>query len=551
MRASGTPIRRLRYQVPLLLILILAAILRLYGYAGGLPSINDPDEPLFVILAGKMLAGHGLNPHWFGHPGTTTIYSLALVYIGVLGAHLASGAATDISSFMTLVYGDPSIMFASGRLVIVAFGILSVLLTAMIAHRLFGGVTALAAALFLAINPLHVTYSQIIRTDVQATAFMLMCVLCAINIGRLGRLKDYVAAGVCVGLACATKWPAATIIVCVVGASVVRFYGPAGGRMQFGYLGAAFAAALATLFLVSPYLLLDYQTVIANLSGEIQTHHLGATGGGFLDNLGWYLANPLAGSFGWAGLALALAGLVMLRGDRLAFALIVPPICTLLLFISLQNLVWERWVVPAVPFLCIALAYALGRVWAWLGQPLRKRWATGLVAAVTVALSLPMLLAVRANAAERITDTRNLAAAWARQNIPAGSTILVEHFGFDLLKTGRWPLLFPAGGIGCIDVAQALGGQLRYSTTKSWRSDRAIVDFGTIDAARLDTCRADYAIFSHYDRYAAERTTFPAEAAQYEKAMAEGEVMRVIRPVPGQIGGRTVRIVRFRHSPGS
>ena len=534
-----------------MLILALAAALRLYGYAGGLPAINDPDEPLFVVLAGKMLAGHGLNPHWFGHPGTTTIYSLALVYIGVLGTKLASGAVSDVSTFMTLVYADPSIMFASGRLLIISFGTLSVLLTAMIAHRLFGSVTALAAALFLAVNPLHVTYSQIIRTDVQATMFMLMCVLSAINIGRLGRLKDYVAAGVCVGLACATKWPAATIIVCVIGASAVRAYGPSGDRMQIGYLGAAFAAAVGTLFLVSPYLLLDYQTVIANLGGEIQTQHLGASGGSFFNNLAWYLTNPLAGSFGWVGLALALAGLAMLRTDRLAFALIVPPVCTLLLLISLQNLVWERWVVPTVPLLCIALAYALRRLWAWLGQHIHKGWTTGLVAAVTVALGLPMLLSVRANAAERITDTRNLAAAWARQNIPTGSTILVEHFGFDMLQTGRWHLLFPAGRIGCIDVAQKLGAQLRYSTTQPWRSDRAIVDFGTVDPARLSACRADYAVFSHYDRYAAERTTFPTEAGQYEKTMAQGDLMHIIRPVPGKIGGPTIRIIRFQHSPSS
>jgi hypothetical protein len=45
--------------------------------------IIDVDEPLFVVPALKILATGDYNPHWFGHPGSFTIYCLAPVVVGI------------------------------------------------------------------------------------------------------------------------------------------------------------------------------------------------------------------------------------------------------------------------------------------------------------------------------------------------------------------------------------------------------------------------------------------------------------------------------------
>jgi hypothetical protein len=60
-------------------ITLIALAVRLHNVGFGLPSLYDPDEPIFMVIAAKLLSGRTLNPGWFGHPGSTTIYLIALI----------------------------------------------------------------------------------------------------------------------------------------------------------------------------------------------------------------------------------------------------------------------------------------------------------------------------------------------------------------------------------------------------------------------------------------------------------------------------------------
>ena len=537
-----------RFRSLLLGILLIGAVLRLYGFTGGLPAVTDSDEPLFVVIALKMLAGHGLNPGWFGHPATITFYCLVLVFGLAIGAGLLTGHYSSLHDFIARMYLDPSILFISGRLLIILFALISIILTAMIARRLFYKRVALISALLLALNPLHISYSQIIRTDIQVTVFMLLCVLYSIRIARRGLLADYAKAGFCLALACATKWPAANIAICMASAALYHaLQRPDQARTQARNLAFGAMVSVLSLALISPYLILDYRTVMANLGGEMQLHHLGATGGGFWYNIGWYIAHPFRDSIGTAGILLVITGMVLVLRRGLPAFILLPPVFIFMVSISYQTLIWDRWVIPLLPFVSIFIAYAvcsIARALALhIGKP-RARPAALLL--MLLALTVPMVATVKSNAAERITDTRNVAAAWVMKHVPSGQTIFLEHFGFDLLR-GGWRLIFPAGDVGCVDVAAQLGGKIKYDQMGKWRGSRAIVDYGTVNAKNLGTCAADYAIFSHYDRYARERAVYPHEAARYEAAIRAGTLMATFRPVPGEIGGPTLRIVRMKH----
>ncbi len=194
-----------------LLILMAAALLRIDGVGFGLPALNDPDEPLFMSTALEMLAGPTLNPGWFGHPGTITFYSLMLVMALVGGLGVLTGRFADFDAFAAAVYADPGVLFLPARLLMVAFGVTCVWMTWRLGKRLGGERLGLVAAAILAVNAVHIEYSQIIRTDMQASLFMLLCALSALAIARDGRRRDYLLAGIFAGLACATKWPAAVI----------------------------------------------------------------------------------------------------------------------------------------------------------------------------------------------------------------------------------------------------------------------------------------------------------------------------------------------------
>ena len=527
-------------------ILALAIALRLPAIDFGLPGLYDPDEPIFMLAALKLLNGPTLNPGWFGHPGTTTIYSLGVIDLGVLGFGRLTGHFADSQAFARAIYADPGVVVLPGRFFILACGIVCVFLTYLIGKRVFGPAVGLVAAMMLATDPLHVRYSQIIRTDMHATVFVLLCVLAAIAIVRRGRLSNYLWASAAAAFACATKWPTAAVVVVIIGACVTRMIDhPDERRRQARYLTLAATAAPLALFVASPYLFLDYHTVLSNLTGEVQHHHLGATGQGFFGNIAWYVGDPMRYALGLAGLALGTVGAVIAVHESSIFRATLAPVMLVLFgLLAAQSMIWARWIVPLLPFLSIVAALAIVRIAQWVQARLGRRYGMAVGAGALLAVVVPTLIATRADAVERQNDTRRLAVVWARKHIPTGSTVIVEHFALDMLGHG-WRFLYPLGNAGCVDVAANLARKIPYSTIEKWRGGRAIVDIGTIDPARFATCRADYAIFVDYDRYVAEAADYPQEIAVYRRMIDKGRIVQTIAPMPGEVGGPIVRIVQM------
>lgn len=524
----------------LLLILLVAAALRLHNVAFGLPALNDADEPLFMMTALEMLQKHSFNPGWFGHPGTITLYCLALISLGVGVVGIATGRFADTDAFVAAVYADPGVVFLPGRLFIVACGVACVWLTYLLGKRLGGPRLGLIAAAFLAVNSVHVQYSQIIRTDIQATVFMLLCALSTVAMVQRGRTRDYVLAGMFAGLACATKWPTAIIILNPL---IIAFWRQDGVRHSWRKPILIFAVALLTLIVVSPYLLLDYPTVISNLTGEARTTHPGATGSGFLSNLGWYASHPLLTSFSAAGLALSVLGLVAAVRERSLTVTILPATLGFFVLIGAQALLWERWIVPMLPFVAIASAQGLCCVVDLLRQHLKRRAPIFMAAAALLAI-LPMIHATQVAGATRTQDTRQIASDWVHSHVPNGSSIVVEHAAFDILG-GPWKIVFPLGSAGCVDAREVLGKRIRYSRVDKLRSGRAVVDLAHVDLARLSGCRADYAVLSHYDGYRDDPVHFRDELARYALLLRGGRMMATFRPEQGARTGPVVRIVRL------
>jgi 4-amino-4-deoxy-L-arabinose transferase-like glycosyltransferase len=513
---------RKRFGLALGAVLVLAMALRLWHIGFGLPALNDPDEPVFVMTALDMLREHRLDPQWFGHPATLLLYALALIFVGVglVGSWLGHWHGT--AGFVAAVFADPGVAIVPMRVFIALCGLATIALTCRLGRRGADARTGLGAALLLAVNALHIAQSQVIRTDMLATALTLWASLHALQIARGGGRRHHVIAGIAIGLATATKWPAVLALANVT----------ASGRPRHAWIAPA--VAVITLFAVSPYLLIDYTRVLHDLSGEARPHHLGATGHGFIRNLGWYAVHPLAGSFGVVGLALAAIGVVLAWREHRALVLaIVPGTVVQLLVMAGQALIWERWAVPLLPAVALFAALALARI---------RRLPLWLAALAMVAL--PMALTARTRAVMRADDTRQAATAWVRAHVAPDRSVLVEDAAFDLLgRPGR--LLFPLGTAGCIDVRATLTRPPSYRHVDNARTGRAIVDLGNVPPALLGTCATDIAILSHFRRYGAEAALFPAEFATYRRVVAQGRIIQSFAPIPGQRGGPVVDVVQF------
>jgi hypothetical protein len=454
---------------------------------------------------------------------------------------------SSVQGFADAIYADPSWVILPGRIAMALFALGTIFLTWRLAHRLADRRVASIAAVLLAVSPLHVAYSQIIRSDMMACFFMLLCLHAALDLAENGRWSDTLRAAFWLGVAVATKWPFALAAVAVFAALALRVSGGLSTWRAALWRFIAFGLlACLCLCLVSPYLLIDYPTVLRNLGGEGQLRHLGSTGGSFLFNARWYLTGPLWAGLGATGLILMCAGAVALWSQKQAFALLVPlGLCYFALLCS-QSMVWDRWALPLLPIGAILAAGALRA----LGDGVGGRAGIALTILVLVCAVPPLLLRDRADAHERMNDTRQIAARWARTHIPRGSTVLIEHFAFDLVDQ-PWRFLFPLGDAGCVDARAALRGKIAYAPVDRARGMRANVDYGTLAPTKRDSCRADYAILTQYDRYRQEKGAFPAEYAAYRDLIAQGRIVARFVPDTGVSGGRIVTIVAFDRRPGA
>lgn len=529
-------------------LLAVAAVLRAASLHFGLPALNDPDELMFELGAVRMLRGMTLNPGWFGHPATTTIYLLVLINILVFSVGWLWGLFPDVPHFGDAIYADPSWVILPGRAAMLVFGLVVILLAGRLAARLYGRCAAAITMLLLTFSPLHITLSQIIRSDMMACAFMLCVMLSAHRaIGTKG-LRPLVPVALWLGLAVATKWPFVAAGCAGLGVGVARLIAaPRAAHGQVlsvmcGYVGLSLAALLC----ISPYLLLDYQTVLANLAGEVRPYHLGATGGGVLWNLRWYLTGPIWQALGPGGVLLALLGGWAIVDDQATRIILAPVLTGFVVILATQHLVWDRWALPVVVLLAILAGGGAARLVAHVPAA----WARPAAMGLALIVALPLARAAQTAHHLRLHDTRQQATSWFARTAPANSRVLIEHFAWDL-SPAPFRIYFPLGEAGCVDAKAMLRRKVGYQTVDLLRKGRSNVDIGTLPRAKLAACDIDYAIVTQADRYFAEQRRFPAEAANYAHLIKNSKTLAIFRPVPGVIGGPVVRVLQIRHIPAS
>jgi hypothetical protein len=510
------------------LIVLVAALVRLAGIDFGLPALLDPDELVFELASYRQIEGGTLNPGWFGHPATTTIYALTLVNALVFAWGWLSGAFGSVGEFAQAIVVNPGLLILPGRVMIVAFSLWCVVLVHKLARKLFDPPTALAAAAMVAISPVMVTWSQVIRSDVMATAFMLCTMLHALDYLRRPALRSVVIAAALAGAATATKWPFALTLVSLLAAIVAaharrRAEWPLAARR----MALAGLATLVSLLVISPFLVLDFQTLAENLQGEAQKDHLGSNGFGFVGNAWFYLSGPLLAALGPVGLTASLVGAAMGHRAREWRVVVGVPLACFLVLISAQNLIWERWVVPLIPMLAIsaagALVWAVGRVGEFTNSRALRALLTSILA---VAIVVPPASDMIERYRQRTGDPRATAANWARDNLPPGSSLLIEHFAFDMVQSTNFKIMFPIGTAGCLDVRELLAGQVDYRFVDSLRGGNSNLDYAAVPPDMLHSCQTDYAIVSEYSRYVAEADRYPEKLAAYRRLFGAAQVVR-------------------------
>ncbi len=421
-RRGGVPPspRRLDLHLPALVLLLIATLLlRLWGIKQGLPYSYNTDEATHFVPKAIDFFSHDLNPQYFLNPPAYS-YLLQVVF------ELWFGSADAVRRIYTT---DPTAVFVLARVVASLLGTLAVLFTYLAGARLWGRTVGLLAAAIFGLAFLPIFYSHLALNDVPTLAPVALSLWGIAGVVRLGRLRDYLLAGVGIGLAAATKYTGGITLLCLIAAFVCDAKAnplwPAVRRM-----GIALLVALAAFVIANPYSVLDFSAFQSGVSQQASLAagedpvKLGITPG---NGIGYYLWTFTWG-LGWGPSIFAIAGaLALIARRRVAMALLlIPAPIAFIIFMGDQQRFFGRWLMPIFPIVALLAAYAAVELVRWLSR--EHRFPAPVLGAVVAVLLLAqsVVAVVHNDAVLSRPDTRNLLRAWMVAHVPAGSKIVIE-----------------------------------------------------------------------------------------------------------------------------
>lgn len=276
--------------VSLGLVLCSAALLRFWHLGDGELSAR---EVLVVDPVLQMLHAGSYRPSALAHPAfpvyVYTVVSVLHFIWGALGG--AWHAAAD--------FGAPQVV-AWGRGFSALLGVAVVAIVYQIGMR-WGARHALLAAGMMAVMPTHVAVSRDVSDGSLVAFFATVTLLLSLSAIERPRRSVFTAAGVCAGLAAASAYPAALVLLMPLTAAWMTRSdeGPRGWRALVSLLGA-----VAAFLIVTPHAITDLPAFLNGVA-------VAGAPGRFSIMSRVQLAGQLVTALQWPGLLLAIAGLVL------------------------------------------------------------------------------------------------------------------------------------------------------------------------------------------------------------------------------------------------
>lgn len=420
-----------------LVLLALAALLRLGPIASGLPYIDYVDEGHILHPAIGILKSKNFDSSVYTYPPLTSYLTIAAIkgyapiYRMVHGRQLHDDLPADRDLHTEL--GDhydlltpPEIIWL-GRLVIACLSIGTVILAGALARLLGGPRAGLLAVLFTALCPALVSRGSNLALDPTGTFFVMAAlyfcqrlrVAAAANSRSIWRHAAF--AAIASGLAFGAKFTAGTIFVAVL-VTIVMLSITCKSRAILIVIGVVglFLGVLCGVpaAVLHPEKIVGELRYITKFYQSIQSEH------------GYWQAAFSAAEIGVPLMIAGLAGIIWMFWNPTTRKVAVSWIAFALLLVSgfvSSSFQPFRNLLPLVPPLCIAAALTC----VWLGEYLERRarrpvLASSFVAALllVIALSLAWSTSRHLHWRTQRIDTRVRAIDWLQQHATKEQTVL-------------------------------------------------------------------------------------------------------------------------------
>jgi tetratricopeptide (TPR) repeat protein len=389
--------------LPRLLMVVIPLVALALRWPAAEFSWQHVDESVFFTLPLEFWSGD-LNPGFFNYP-TFQFYLTSLAYL----IYFALFQSAPLSEFLAYHYFiDPGSLITTARGLTTVMAVGTTIAVMLLGSRIYGTIGGIGAGAILAVMPLHARFSHLAITDTPATLWTTLAALFAVRLMQSGRNREACFAGAFVGLAAATKYPAALSAVPVAVAILM-------GTRRWEKLALSAATALAFFLLATPYVVLDFDRFWydfhtmgrEHLIDEVHiygasawSYHLSVTmryGLGLLPSV--FCALALAWKpRSWRREEIVVASAVLAFGSLLIF----------------PSSVFMRYALPVAPFLALLVVRPL------VGLRCRPLLLT---AAFALLLAEPAHTTLNTRKLLSGPDTRDLARSWIHKNLENGERL--------------------------------------------------------------------------------------------------------------------------------
>lgn len=443
------------------------------------PAVRVPERPIrpahrpprsgtsvrerVVVGLGLLVVGvaHSLNlagwPRYWDDEGTYYSQAWAVQHLGTLSPYtywydhppvgwLQMALFTWLPDLFT---GGANSALLSGRVVMVAYTVVTAFLVHLLARRLGMPLGwAVLAMLFWALNPLVLFMSRQVFLDNVALPWLVGAFV--LVLGSRKHLGAHMAAGLCFGIAVLSKETTLMFAPALLVALWQSAYRPTRAFAVMGF--STIVAAAGSLYLlfaavrsellpgpdnVSLWDAVAFQFIERASSGSILDPD-GPEGGAYTVFQSWLSHDD--GVLLLGGVAAAVLALAVRRLRAVAIAVLIAALVAL----RPEGYLPQMYVVAMLPFCALAIVGVLHTGWAWLrrlgNRPLR------LVASVAVligllAAALPFAdwrYNYQAAWTEDTNDVHSAALDYVAREVPQDATVVADNsYWNDLVETGR------------------------------------------------------------------------------------------------------------------